>query len=207
MPESNQDEGRGAAGASETSREDTAWQDVGAQGYLDHVRSVFSSPDAFFDADHRSDRGHAFIDLAVYAGAVYLAALFARITGYSGWGLEFGYFLDAAKSVLTIGIPLACAVFALSAYGQRSGNSHSNGFYLEKLGAGLLLPAALLLAAIVLDILDIRIHTWFRGLSSAFVYVVIFAFAYRYATSGRLTIAVAFLAAFYVLYRLLALLF
>lgn len=147
------------------------------------------------------------IDLAVYAAAVYLAALFARFTGYTGWDFEFGYFLDAGKSVLTIGIPLACAVFALAAYGQRSGDSRSTGFYLEKFGAGLLLPAALLLGAIVFDILDIRIHSWLRGLSNAFVYVVIFTFAYRYATSGRLMIAAGFLAGFYVLYRLLALLF
>lgn len=207
MAESNQDEGRQTADASESSRGEAAPRHDEAQGYPDHVRSVFSAPDAFFEPGHRSDRTHALIDLAVYAAAVYLAALFARITGYSGWGFEFGYFLDAAKSVLTIGIPLACAVFALSAYGKRSGQSHSTGFYMEKLGAGLLLPAVLLIGALVLDLLDIRIHAWLRGLSNIFVYVLIFTFAYRYATPGRLTVAAGFLAGFYVLYRLLALLF
>lgn len=207
MSERKQDQSPESPESSGTSRDDAAQDHGEAGGYLDHVRSVFSAPDAFFEAGHRSDRTHALIDLAVYAGAVYLAALFARITGYSGWGFEFGYLLDAGKSLLTIGIPLACAIFALAAYGQRSEKAQSTGFYLEKLGAGLLLPALLLLAALVLDILDVRVHAWFRGLSFAFVYVTVFAFAYRYATPGRLTIAAGFLAGFYILYRLLGLLF
>lgn len=179
----------------------------GASNYLDHVRSIFSSPDAFFETSRRSERGHALIDLAVYAAAVFMAALFARITGYSGWDFEFGYLIDAVKGVLTIGIALAGAIAGLSVYGNRAGKSHSTSFYIEKLGGGLLLPALLLLLAIPLDLLDIRIHSWFRGLSMAFVYVLIFTLAYRFATAGRLKAAAGFLAGFYALYRLLALLF
>lgn len=206
MSEREQNESREGAEASETPRDESGPEHGGAEGYVDHVRSVLLSPDTFFEARHRSDRTHALIDLAIYAGAVYLAALFARITGYSGWGFEFVYLVDAGKSLLAIGIPLACLVFAYSTYSQRSEKSHSTNFFLEKLGAGLLLPALLLLAALLLDLLDIRMHAWFRGLSFVFVYVVVFAFAYRYATSGRLTIAAAFLAGFYILYRLLGLL-
>ena len=150
MTEHSQDEDREKAEASLRADHDVTAPKDEAAGYLAHVRSVFQSPDEFFDDGHRSDRGYAVIDLAVYAVAVYLAALFARITGYSGWGFEFGYLLDAAKSVLTIGISLACAVFALSAWAQRSERPHSTGFFLEKLGASLLLPALLLLAALVL---------------------------------------------------------
>jgi len=178
-----------------------------APGYLDHVRAVFSSPDEFFETGHRSDRGHAATDLVVYAVAVFLAALFARVTGYSGWDFEFGYLIDAGKSVLTVAVALAGAIFGLGLYGTRGGNPRSTAFYIEKLGGGLLLPALLLVAAIVLDLLDIRIHAWLRGLAMALVYVLIFAFAYAYATPGRLKTAVGFLAGFYVLYRLMALLF
>lgn len=207
MIENSQEKGQEGDGASEASSKGAASKHGGTDGYVDHVRAIFSSPDAFFEASHRSDRGHALIDLVVYASAVFLASLFARITGYSGWGFEFAYLVDAGKSVLTIGLPLAGAVFAFAAYGARSGKSHSADFYLEKLGGALLLPALLLFAAIVLDLLDIRIHAWLRGLSSAFVYVVVFTFAYRYATPGRLVVAASFLAGFYILYRLLALLF
>jgi hypothetical protein len=204
MPNSKQDQSNEPDAENSGASEDAP---DSAASYAGHVRAVFSSPDAFFGLDHRSDRGHALIDLVVYATAVFLAALFARITGYSGWGFEFGYLMDAAKGVLTIGIALAGATFGLSAYGARSGHSQSTGFYIEKLGGGLLLPAVLLLAAMLLDILDIRIHAWFRGLSMTFVYVLIFGFAYRYAAPGRLKAAAGCLAGFYVLYRLMALLF
>ena len=59
----------------------------------------------------------------------------------------------------------------------------------------------------MLDLLDIRIHSWLRGLAMAFVYVLVFLAAYGYAAPGRLKTAAAFLAGFYVIYRLLALLF
>jgi len=189
------------------SERNSAGANAGSESYTDHVRQALLSPDTYFEAGHRSDRSHAVLDVAIYAGVVFLAALFARITGYSGWDFEFGYLLDAAKGVLTIGIALAAAVAGLGAYGSRVGTSHSTGFYLEKLGAGLLLPAILLVAAIGLDILDARIHAWFRGLSVAFVYVLVFGLAYRYAAPGRLKVAAGFLAGFYILYRLLALLF
>lgn len=205
--ESRREAGREHGSEAEVSSESASATSNGMDGYAGHVRHVLSSPDAFFASGYRSDRGHALIDLGVYGVAVFLAALIARITGYSGWDFEFGHLVDALKSVLTIGIALAVAVGGLVVYGGRGGKSQSTGFYLEKLGAALLVPAVLLLAAIVFDVLDIRIHAWLRGLSVAFVYVLVFGFAYRYAAPGRLTVAAGFLAGFYLLYRLLALLF
>lgn len=175
--------------------------------YVDHARAVFTSPDTVFDAKRRGDRGHAFIDLSIYFVAVFLAALVARITGYAGWDLEFGYFIDALKSVLTIAIPLGLVILALDRFGSGTDSSRSTDFYLEKVAAGLLLPALLLVGASVLDLLDVRIHGWLRGLSMAFVYVLVFLAAYDYATPRRLKTAAAFLAGFYIVYRLLALLF
>lgn len=178
-----------------------------ADGYIAHVRRVLTEPDMFFGADYRDDRGQALIDLGIFLIAVFLAAVIARVTGYSGWDFEFGYVIDAIKQVLTIGIPIGAAIFALDSFGKRSGNRRSIDFYLEKFGAGLILPALLLLGALVLDLLDIRIHSWFRGLSMAFIYALVFGLAYAYAAPGKLKIAAAFLTGFYLIYRLIALLF
>lgn len=175
--------------------------------YIDHVRDVLLQPDKALTGDKAGDSGHAIIDLAVYFGAVFVAALFSRVIGYSGWDLEFGYLIDAVKGVLTIGIPLGLAIFALHTWGDKSGESRSMAFYMSKMGAGLLLPAVLLLAAVVLHLLDIRIHTWLRGLAMAYVYVLVFLLAYGFAMPGKLRNAIMFLAGFYVVYRLLALLF
>jgi hypothetical protein len=161
--------------------------------------------------DSPGERSHAVIDFAVYFSAVFLAALFARVIGYSGWDFEFGYVIDAIKGVLTIGIPIAAAIFALNALDGRGGGasvgSRSLEFYLSKFGAALLLPAVLLIGAIVLHLLDIRIHTWLRGLAMAYVYVLVFMLAYGFAMRGKLRNSILFLAGFYLAYRLLALLF
>ncbi|MGK7294419.1 MAG: hypothetical protein ACNS61_01160 [Candidatus Wenzhouxiangella sp. M2_3B_020] len=178
-----------------------------SDGYIDHVRSVLTAPDAVFDANRRGDRGHAVIDMGIYLAAVFLAALIARVTGYAGWDFEFGYIIDAVKSVLTIGIPIGLAIFALNYFGSGAGESRSTDFYFEKIAAGLVLPALLLLGAVILDLLDIRIHGWLRGLSMAFIYVLVFLAAYGYCAPGKLKTAAAFLAGFYIVYRLLALLF
>lgn len=175
--------------------------------YIGHVRQVLVQPDEALTGERAGETRHAIIDLSVYFGAVFLASLFARVIGYSGWDFEFGYVVDAVKGVLTIGIPIGLAIFALNAWGAKSGESRSMEFYLAKFGAGLLLPAVLLMGAIVLHVLDIRIHTWLRGLAMAYVYVLVFLLAYGYAMPGKLRNAILFLAGFYVAYRLLALLF
>jgi len=180
-------------------------------GYLDHVRKALIHPDSILPVDSAGDRGHAIIDLSVYFAAVFLASLFARVIGYSAWDFEFGYVVDAVKGVLTIGIPVGAAIFALNAWGggrgPESGPARSLDFYLSKFGAGLLLPAVLLIGAIALHMLDIRIHTWLRGLAMAYVYVLVFMLAYGFAMPGKLRNALLFLAGFYLAYRLLALLF
>lgn len=191
----------------ESSSSEQGSAEASGAGYFDHVREVLLQPDRALTSDKAGDSGHAIIDLGVYFGAVFVAALFARVIGYSGWGFEFGYAIEAVKGVLTIGIPIGLAVFALNALGDKSGEARSMAFYVSKLGAGLLLPALLLLGAVVLHVLDIRIHSWLRGLAMAYVYVLVFLLAYGYAMPGKLRNAILFLAGFYVAYRLLALLF
>ncbi len=191
----------------ESSSNDQGRAEIPEASYIDHVRDVLLRPDEALTGDKPGDSGHAIIDLGIYFGVVFAAALASRVIGYSGWGFEFGYMIDAVKSVLTIGIPIGLAVFALNAWGDKSGESRSLAFYLSRFGAGLLLPALLLIGAVVLHVLDIRVHSWLRGLAMAYVYVLVFLLAYGYAMPGKLRNAILFLAGFYMAYRLLALLF
>lgn len=188
--------------ASEEGRPDTP-----ESSYIGHVQDVLLQPDKALTADAVGERSHAIIDLAVYFGAVFFASLVARVIGYSGWGFEFGYVMDAFKGVLTIAMPIAAVIFALHTWGSKAGQPRSLDFYVSRVGAGLLLPALLLTGAIVLNMLDIRIHTWLRGLAMAYVYVLVFMLAFGFAMPGKLRNAILFLGGFYVAYRLLALLF
>ena len=178
-----------------------------SSGYVEHVVQVLTEPDRFFDSGHRSDRSEAMIDLAVFATAYFLAAVVARAFGFSGFDLDFGHFIDGFKSLLVLALPLAGLVFAWSWQGGRAGGQETPGFYVEKLGGALLLPALLLVLAIVLDMIDARIHSWFRSMAIAFVYIGVFAMTYAYAAPGKLKTAAIFTAGFFIAYRLLVLLF
>ena len=186
------------AGASATSA---------AGGYVAHIRAVLTEPDRFFGKDHRSGRSEAITDLAVFGAACFLAAVVARAFGFSGFQFEFGHLVHGFKSLLVLALPLAGLVFAWAWQGGRAGGQTAPGFYLEKLGGALLLPALLLVVAIVLDIFGARIQVWFRGAAMAFVYIGVFAMTFAYAAPGKLKTAAAFTLGFYIAYRLLVLLF
>ncbi|MBY6204551.1 hypothetical protein [Halomonas denitrificans] len=178
-------------------------KDGAGKGYVEHVRDVLTRPDTFFDGSHRSGNTNAMIDLGGFLGVFFLATIVSRTFGYTGFDFEFGHLLDGIKAVLVIGIPIGALVFAWNALGKTRGLD----FYLEKFGGALVLSTLLLLLALVLDVLDIRIQSWFRGLAMVFVYIGVFAITYAHAVPGKLKSAAAFTAAFYILYRLLGLLF
>jgi hypothetical protein len=188
-------------------RAETAGRPKAGGGYPGHLTEVLIRPDAFFRADRRGDRGSALIDLGAFFVVFFLAAVVSRTFGSAGFEFRFGSLVDGLKAALVLAIPIAGLVFVLPFQAARSGGTGSAGFYLEKIGAALVLPTLLLLVAIGLDLLDVRIQSWFRGAAMVFVYIAVFAASYTYAAPGRLKPAVAVTLGFYLLYRLLVLLF
>ena len=178
-----------------------------ASGYLAHVGNVLTRPDTFFAADHRSGKTNALIDVCGFLLVFYTASVVDRTFGYSGFDFEFGHIGHGLKSMLAIGIPIAALLFVQNWEGGRSNGQTSLDFYLEKFGAALVLPCLLLIVAIVLDVIGIRIQSWFRGMALVFVYVGVFATTYAYAAPGKLKTAAIYLIGFYAAYRLLGLLF
>lgn len=178
-----------------------------AEGYIQHVREVVTAPDAYFDPDTRSNTLFGYISMAAFLALVLIESLFGRITRFSNWSFEFSYVVEAFKTALTIGVSIAAVLFVLNWQAGRSDGRTSLAFYVEKFGAALILPSLLLALAIPLEILDITIHSWFRGAALILVYVAVFMMSYWYAAPKRLNIAVLFLIGFYFVYRLLLLLF
>lgn len=174
-----------------------------AGGYVSHVIEVLTAPDRAFAAGYRTGKTNAMIDLAGFLGVFFIASVVARTFGYSGFDFEFGHIIDGIKAVLVIGIPIVALLFAWNMHGESRGLD----FYMEKFGSALVLPCVLLIVAVLLDIIDIRIQSWFRGMAIAFVYIGVFASTYAYAAPGKLKTAAIFTAGFYFTYRLLGLLF
>lgn len=177
------------------------------EGYIQHVREVVTAPDAFFDSGTRSNTLFGYISMAAFLALVLIESLFGRIVRFSNWSFEFSYVVEAFKTALTIGISIAAVLFVLNWQAGRGDGKASLAFYVEKFGAALILPCLLLVLAIPLEMLDITIHSWFRGAALILVYVAVFMMSYWYAAPKRLNIAVLFLIGFYFVYRLLLLLF
>ncbi|MEX2498960.1 MAG: hypothetical protein WD397_08825 [Wenzhouxiangellaceae bacterium] len=178
-----------------------------AEGYIEHVREVVTAPDAFFDPGTRSNTLFGYISMVAFLVLVLLESLFGRIARFSNWSFEFSYVIQALKTTLTIGIAIAAVLFVLNWQAGRGDGRGSFAFYAEKFGAALILPCLLLVLAIPLELLDITVHSWFRGAALILVYVAVFMMSYWYAAPKRLNIAVLFLLGFYFTYRLLLLLF
>lgn len=181
--------------------------DSSGDGYLEHVRQVFMAPDAYFRDSAAASRTFGLISTGIFLGLLFVQSLITRVTRFSSWRFEFEYLIQAFKVALAIAIPMAALVFVLKWYGDRDNQGHSLDFHIGKFGAMLLLPCLLLAVAIPLNILDVAIGSWLRGLSITFVYLAVFLMAYLYAAPGKLKAAVVFTAGFYLAYRLLLLLF
>jgi len=177
------------------------------EGYIEHVREVVTAPDAFFDPGTRSNTLFGYISMAAFLVLVLLESLFGRIARFSNWSFEFSYVIQALKTTLTIGIAIAAVLLVLNWQAGRGDGRASFAFYVEKFGAALILPSLLLVLTIPLELLDITIHSWFRGAALILVYVAVFMMSYWYVAPKRLNIAVIFLIGFYFVYRLLRLLF
>jgi hypothetical protein len=207
MTDQRSESGDGPSGRPDSDPGKVPSKTTRSPGYVEHVREVLTDPDRFFDSRHRSGRGEALIDLAGFALVYFLAAVVARTFGFYGFEFDFGHLVDGFKSILVLALPLAGLVFAWAWQGGRNGAQAAPGFYLEKLGGALLLPALLLAVAIVLDVFGARIHVWFRGAAMTFVSIGVFAMTYAYAAPGKLRAAAVFTFGFYIVYRLLVLLF
>lgn len=176
-------------------------KEVGAN-YFAHLKEVLLKPDAYFtDAEH----GHKVLGLIDLAALVVLVAL-ASMIQQAGYGrFDFGDVLGGMKQGLALAVPLAAVLFIFPWYAKQQGQSLSIDFMIEKLGAAVALSAVLVLLAIPLDLLDIDLHSWFRGAAMILVYVAVFMMSYLYVAPNRLGVATVSLIGFYFVYRLVGL--
>lgn len=181
--------------------------DSPGDGYLEHVRQVFMAPDTYFHDSTIASRTFGLISTGIFLGLLFMQSLITRVTRFSSWRFEFEFLIQAFKVALAIAIPMAALVFVLKWYGDRGDQGHTLDFHIGKFGSMLLLPCLLLAVAIPLNILDVTIDSWLRGLSITFIYLAVFLMTYLYAAPGKLKAAVVFTAGFYLAYRLLLLLF
>lgn len=173
-----------------------------ASNYFTQLVALFKDPDDYFSDSYHGNKLFGLINLGVLLVAVVLAGFVQRASYGS---LDFGDFGGGLKSALALAVPLAALLFAYPWYAKREGNELSLDFMIEKLGGAVALPALLILVGMLLNLVDIRIHSWFHGAGTALIYIAAFVLAYRYVAPNRLAVATIAFIAFYFLYRLVGL--
>lgn len=174
-----------------------------ASNYFTQLLALLRNPDDFFTDTYQGQKLFGLINLV---GLVVVVALvgFVQRAGYGG--VDFDDLLGGIKWALALALPLGALLFVYPWYAKQQSRTLEMDFLLEKLGGAVALPAVLLLLAIPLDLLDITMHSWFRGAGLALVYIAVFMTAYWYVAPRRIAVATISVIAFYVAYRLINLL-
>lgn len=179
-----------------------------AGNYLAHVKKVITQPDEYFNEDQGASLQLGLINLAIFLILNFFYMFVVQVTRLSSWSIKFSHFTTGLRTLLVIGVPLVVAVFALRWMARDKNRSEiSTGFIVEKLGAILIVPSLLLVAATALALVNFDLYAWLRGLALVLVWAGIFLVSYLYG-GGKTRIRNAFLftAAFYLAYRLMQML-
>lgn len=172
-------------------------------GYPQFLLESFTRTDEVLEDRYRGGQLFGLINLAILVVLLMLAPFIQRVMLSSTSGMRMSWLLNGIKSGLAYAIPLAIVVFLLQWYAGKQGKQRGLDFYLEKFGAMLALPIVLAAIGILLNLLTINIHTWFRGAGLTFMYLAVFMMSYLYAAPGRIRVAVVFTLGFYLACRLL----
>lgn len=170
-----------------------------AKNYFTELIRLFRQPDDYFTDGYQGKKLFGLINLI----ALVVLLAFAAFVQRAAISFDFDDMLFGLKYGLAIAIPIAAVLFAFPWYAKQQGNELSLDFMLEKFGGAVALSAVLVLLAIPLNLLDIDLHSWFRGVAQTLIYIAVFMMAYWYVAPNRLAVATISVIAFYFLYRLI----
>ncbi len=176
-------------------------------GYPQYLLESFTRTDEVLEDRYRGGQVFGLINMGILVVLLMLAPFIQRVMQTSTSGIRMSWLLTGIKSGLAYAIPLVIVVFLLQWYTGRQNNRRQLDFIIEKFGMMLALPIVLALIGILLNLLTVNIHTWFRGAGLTFMYLAVFMMAYLYAAPGRIRVAVVFTLGFYLACRLLHMLF
>jgi hypothetical protein len=172
--------------------------------YFQYVMNILKNPDGVLTEETQGKRQFGLITLIAFLVLVVLTN-FVGVLGYLdtlsylGFSDYFNYF----ERAIAYGAALALLLFMFKNIAEKNGKKYDLNFFIEKLGALLVIPGALLLLSIPIEILDITIHSWFASLGYTFLYLGIFLISYLYIAKNNLKTALLFVAGFYLVYRII----
>ena len=177
-----------------------------SMSYPQYLAALYQRPDEMLDDSVRGLKIFGLINMGALVVLIALSSFVQRIALTTTSGVRLSWLVNGIKFGLSFAIPIAIVLFAFQWYAKRQQNERSLDFFIEKFGAAMALPAALVAIAIPLSLLGITMHSWFRASGLIFIYIGVFMMSYLFVAPQRIKVAVVFTLAFYFTYRLIWLL-
>lgn len=174
------------------------------QNYFQYAMDVLKNPDTHLSTNVNGKQQFGIITIIFFLVLVILNSL-TGILGYMDTLRYFGFndYFNYFERGLSFALAIAAVILVFKKVAEKNGNEYELDFYYEKFGAMLVLPSAVLLLSIPLNILDITIHSWISSLAFTFLYLGVFLFSFLFVEKNNYKTAVFFVAGFYLVYRLI----
>lgn len=177
---------------------------VQINNYVQYIVQTLKKPEDILSDKFNAKHQFGLVTIIAFLVLILISNLLALIPQkeyleFYGFKDYFAYF----NSTISYALALILLLLVFKNQAAKTGTPYEINFFLEKLGAFLVLPCILLLASIPLELLDVTIHFWLSSLATTLLYVSVFMISYLYIARQNIKTATIFLAGFYILYRLI----
>lgn len=188
-------------GAEEKQKGNNGKEQLG--NYFQYVMQIIKNPDQLLSENPQGKHQFGLITIIAFLVLVALSSIvtifnYLDSLRYFGFADYFNYF----ERAISYGVALTGIIFVFKNFAEKNGGKYDLNFFFEKLGALLVIPSVFIVVSLPLEILDIRIHSWFSSLGYTFLYLSIFLISYLFIAKNNLKTAILFVTGFYLVYRL-----
>lgn len=172
--------------------------------YVQYIIQTIKNPEDILSDKFKAKHQFGLITMIAFLILILISNLVGLIPQsdyleYYGFSDYFTYF----NSAISYALALFILLFVFKNNAAKTGTPYEMNYFLEKLGAFLVIPSILLLISIPLQLLDITIHYWLSSLATTILYVGVFMISYLYVARNNIKTALIYLAGFYIAYRLI----
>ncbi|WP_010098228.1 hypothetical protein [Ornithinibacillus scapharcae] len=173
--------------------------------YVQYIVQTIKHPEDILSDKFQAKHQFGLITMISFLALILISNLLGLVSQkelleYFGFKDYFSYF----NSTISYALALILLLFVFKNQAAKTGTPYEINFFLEKLGALLVIPSILLLLSIPLELLDVTIHYWLSSLARTLLYVGVFMTSYLYISRNDIRTATIHLAGFYIFYSLVS---
>lgn len=174
--------------------------------YFDFILQTIKNPSDILSNESKGYYTYGLINIGIFILLIMFNSLLGSVFYLSRirWGFDIIFGSFSRGIAYAVAITLVILVF--KHFANKQGESYDFTFFIEKLGAVMIIPSILLLLSIPLNIMDATIYNWLSSLAATFLYISVFMISYLFVNRNNLQVASLIFIGFYIVYRLVYLL-